>query len=307
MTTSALYGRLVDDAGLFPPEQLDMAAAVARHRADAADGDPVLSHRFLCPAGRLPELSAALAEDDRFRLGLISPLEWQTLVDAHRRISAEGRLRLVALEGPLPAGPDLVTAVRQAADALKNLPYGPPPGFPQHVEIPLTDGWEAALDELVTVGLAAKVRCGGVRAELFPSVAQLAAFVCACVRRGLPFKATAGLHHAVRYRDAVTGFTHHGFLNLLLAVCRAADGAAVDGVEAVLRSTDPVALAAEARAVTPALAARTRTVFTGYGSCSTREPLADLRALGLTGARPHPKTAKTAKTAKTSTDRELDA
>ncbi|POX35971.1 hypothetical protein C3486_36015 [Streptomyces sp. Ru73] len=298
MSTSALYERLVDDAGLFPPTQLEMAAAVGRHRADAAAGDPVLSHRFLCPAARLPELTAELAEADRFEVGLISPLEWGTLVDAHRRIAAEGRLRLVALEGPLPAAPDLVTGVRQAADALKNLPYGPPPGFPQHVEVPLTEGWEAALDELVAAGLAAKVRCGGVRAELFPAVGDLAAFVCACVRRGLPFKATAGLHHAVRYRDARTGFTHHGFLNLLLAACRAADGAAADGVEAVLRSTDPVALAAEARAVTPALAARTRAVFTGYGSCSTSEPLADLRALGLTGARPR---------SKTPTDRELDA
>lgn len=298
MTVSALYERLVDDAGLFPPEQLEMPAAVARHRADAAAGDPRLSHRFLCPAGRLSELSAALDNTDRFRVGLISPLEWGALVEAHRLIAADGRLRLVALEGPLPEAPDLVTAVRKAADALKNLPYGPPPGFPQHVEIPLTEGWEAALDELVTAGLAAKVRCGGVRADLFPATEHLAVFVSACVRRGLPFKATAGLHHAVRYRDARTGFTHHGFLNLLLAVCRAADGAAPDGVEAVLRSTDPVALAAEARAVTPALAARTRAVFTGYGSCSTREPLDDLRAMGLTGPDPYPNTP---------TDRELDA
>ena len=44
-----LLSALVDDAGLFPPESLPMAAALARHRADEEAGHPMLSHRFLCP------------------------------------------------------------------------------------------------------------------------------------------------------------------------------------------------------------------------------------------------------------------
>lgn len=286
MTDHPLFARLVDDAGLFPPEQLEMAAAAARHRADAGAGDPVLTHRFLCPAGRLAELSGQLCDGDRFDVGLISPLEWGTLVDAHQAVIDTPHLRLVALEGPLPDADDLATAARLAAHALTDLPYGPPRGFPRHVEVPLTDGWPEALDVLADAGLAAKVRCGGVRADLFPTVEQLAAFVHACVARGLPFKATAGLHHAVRHRDPRTGFTHHGFLNLLLAVRRAVGGGGPADIEDVLRADGRAELAAEARAVRPEDAAAARAVFVAYGSCSTSEPSADLRALGLTDPPP---------------------
>ena len=48
---TALTSALVDDAGLFPPEELDMASAIVRHRRDRAAGNPVLTHRFVCWSG----------------------------------------------------------------------------------------------------------------------------------------------------------------------------------------------------------------------------------------------------------------
>jgi hypothetical protein len=55
-----LSDRIVD-AGLFPPEALDMASALARHRNDQAISNPVLSQRFVCPAGT-NEVEHILAE-----------------------------------------------------------------------------------------------------------------------------------------------------------------------------------------------------------------------------------------------------
>ncbi len=284
MTTATsvppLFTELVDDAGLFPPEALTMAAASTRHRRDKAAGHPVLTHRFLCMSEELPALLAAVGPEDRFRLGLITPLDTEAVYRALARIADDPRIELALVEGPLPDGPDPVAAARRAVSVLGALPEG----VPGHVEVPLTGDQPsvpAVFRVLAEGGRAAKVRCGGLRPELFPSCERLGAFVHACVTGGVPFKATAGLHHAVRHHDERTGFTHHGFLNLLLAVCRLVDGGTEDATVAALSSTDTTALVAEARQVSPATASTARNLFVSYGSCSTSEPIEDLRALGL--------------------------
>ena len=94
----------------------------------------------------------------------------------------------------------------------------------------------------------------------------------------MPVKATAGLHRPVRHRDDATGFVHHGFLNILLAVGRRLVGGDEDDLVAVLESTDEASLVAEARA---ADAAAIRRVFLSYGSCDTAEPITELERLGL--------------------------
>ncbi|MGH4001137.1 MAG: hypothetical protein ACRDTJ_27175, partial [Pseudonocardiaceae bacterium] len=95
---------------------------------------------------------------------------------------------------------------------------------------------------------------------------------------GQPFKATAGLHHAVRYHDDRTGLTHHGLLNMLVGTARAVSGA---NVHEALSCTDAEALAAEAGALSEDCARVVRNVFACYGSMSLAGPVADLIRLGL--------------------------
>ncbi len=266
----ALFASLVDDAGLFPPEELTMADALARYRRDRSTGHPVLSGRFLCPSAAVPTLVANLADDDQVRVGLIVPLSSAAVRDAITTIDAEPRLELASVEG-VPA-----TTVADAITALRGLTV------PRYVELP-TRVPVGDLDLLAEAGVGAKFRCGGQKAELFPSAEDLAGFIVACVERGVPMKATAGLHHAVRYRDPVTGFTHHGFLNLILAVCRAESGGDATGVVDVLVSEDAGMLAAVASEVPANLAGAARAALVCYGSCSTSEPIEDLEILGLLG------------------------
>jgi hypothetical protein len=275
---SALFAALVDDAGLFPPEQLPMPMAVARHRADARAGHPVLTHRFLCPASRLAELRAALAPGESWRLGLVADTGLDGVPGALEEIAADPRLRLETIEVRLPAAPDPGAAADQVAAAARQAPGG----AAVYVELPLsTQDWNAAVRQLARRGMNAKIRCGGKAPELFPTDGQLTGFLTAVVAAQVPFKATAGLHHAVRYTDHVTGFDHHGFLNLALAMCRSVEAAGQEGVRAVLRQTDGQVLAAQARAVSQPTAARARSLLVAYGSCSTSEPVEDLAALGL--------------------------
>jgi hypothetical protein len=276
--SSVLFDGLVDDAGLFPPERLPMDDAVRRHRADETTGNPVLTQRFLCPVSTLGELRARLQPDERWRIGLIVDVGPGELAAALRTVDADDRLTLETIELRLPD----VNNPRSAVQQVTALASATTSGAVVHVELsPIVPGWEDAVDAVVDAGLSAKIRCGGLEAAAFPSPEQLASFLIAAVRRGVAFKATAGLHHAVRYRDPETGFTHHGFLNLVLATCAAVDGAGVDEVAEVLLVDDGVALAQRARAVPPRTAAHARSLFQAYGSCSTSEPVEDLTALGL--------------------------
>jgi hypothetical protein len=281
MTAPAvLLDRLVDDAGLFPPTALPMDRAVARHRADAAAGEAMHTHRFLVPASRVGELRELLRADEVFELGLIADRGAAGLASACAEIAADPRLRPALVEVPLAAfGEDEASALEAASAELKDVPAE----VPLYAEPVVQARPEPLLTALAGHAgdrpLGAKLRCGGVRADLFPSTEQVAAFITACVAAGVPFKATAGLHRAVRHTSAETGFAHHGYLNLLLATVTAARGGDQDAVRSVLETEDADELAALARRTTGAEAAAARRVLVSYGSCSTAAPVREAELL----------------------------
>ncbi|HEY9378430.1 MAG TPA: hypothetical protein VIQ02_15230, partial [Jiangellaceae bacterium] len=129
-------------------------------------------------------------------------------------------------------------------------------------------------------GYRAKLRTGGTTADAYPSAAEVAEFVLACLDLGIPFKCTAGLHRAVRH-TAAGGSEQHGFLNILAAVATCLDGGDAPATVGVLDDRDSAALAARIRNLDDRRAASVRRWFTSFGSCSVHEPLEDLIALDL--------------------------
>jgi hypothetical protein len=263
-----VFDRLIDDAGLFPPARKPMARAVADHRAARAGAHAWMLGRFLCPVSRLAELARAGPDAD-WRLGAIADgADWRA--DLGRVAAYDGPGTVDAIELRLPG--ELAAAPRDI-DLFVEVPTGDAPALTTELE-------RLAADQRA----GAKIRCGGLSSDAFPSDEAVARFIAECVRLALPFKATAGLHHPFRTRDEQIGVLQHGFVNLLAAtaLADAADGAAIIG------ETDPGAFELSAaglrwrdhRAGADALA-RARTLFTAYGSCSFEEPVADLLAYGV--------------------------
>jgi hypothetical protein len=264
-----LFDGLFDDAALFPPGDAPMAAAVPAHRELHARLGGLVGP-FVVPAARLDELTAHLGDGDPFGVSVIAAAA--DLPAAVDRVTTDPRLVLTAVEVPAVADAAAARRVVHVLDAVL------PADVPAAVELPRTAARDEVLDVLAGTRHRAKLRTGGLRAELFPSAEELAGTLAACAARGVAVKCTAGLHHAVRHTDPATGFDHHGFLNVLLAVDAIAAGApAVDW----LRADDGTALAAALRSWTPDRSTRARAAFTSFGTCSVLEPVDDLVGLGL--------------------------
>lgn len=172
----ALLRRLVDHAPLFPPASLSLDDALAEDRRAQESSYSFALARFVCPASRVAELPA---RDRALSVVLDSPIEPNPSIEAIE----------------VPPGLALADVPNLASEV--------------YVELALDGDLEQRLDEVAELGFRAKVRCGGAQT---PSVEELARFLRACRARGVAFKATAGLHHAVR------SGAEHGFLNLLAAV-----------------------------------------------------------------------------------------
>jgi len=261
-----LFTALVDDAAVYPPGSAPLDEAIKAHRR----------HRVAWYAD--------------FVGPLLVPASVVDAVDADIEIGAVADGRIDGLRPTLDRARQVEYAVAKRgedpqpglADFLALL--GERPGLTGFAEVPLTWGLLGALDTIARaresgLPVAPKFRTGGLAAELFPTPIELAAVICACRDRGLPFKLTAGLHHAIRHTDPETGFVHHGFLNVLVGAAQAEADAEVADVAATLAGTDPVPLIEATRR----MLTQHRPLWIGFGSCSVTEPLDDLSRLGLLG------------------------
>jgi hypothetical protein len=262
----ALLGRLMDDAAQYPPAELPLAQALAAHRELRAGPRAPFVGRFLVPAARVAELLGSIRPGETWELGVIG--EPMAVAQALSLAEAAPGVAVTACEVP----------------ALAGLPDGAPAFVEPPREALGRPGLDALLDELATArgggrAVGAKLRCGGAAAAAFPTRDEVAGFIAGCVARGLPFKATAGLHQPLPHRDPVTGAEHHGFLGLWAATAAAGRGAGRPELVAILASSDPL----EAGGVSFDQLGVARALFTGFGTCSVGEPLDGLEQLGLIG------------------------
>jgi hypothetical protein len=271
---------LIDDAAVFPPGDVPLREALTAYlgRRDAWWADLVGS--FVVRDTALPEVDQEVPVSVVLTggAGAIGGVLGYAAKTGKQVVGLE-----IALRDPddLPGNARRVNAAVEAARGEGALSDG----APVYVELPQADAgptWLAAADVVAEGEHRLKFRTGGLEPDQFPSPQALAGWIDAALDRETPFKCTAGLHHAIAHRDQVTGFPHHGFLNVLLATRQAFDGASVDDVAALLTDHYPNDLVALARSSNQSgELTGARRWFTSFGSCSVSEPLEDLLGLGL--------------------------
>lgn len=308
----ALTKGLIDYAGLFPPAKLDMAPAVENFARYLRSAEAPMLGRFVCPAARLGEVTRAgqmlmpgtfatsgypemAGDGEPWRISAIVPHDSATpLAESlehirefnHRHEDESQGLAIVdAIETPLKQVSD--------ADALLD---AVPEQLAIAMEIPVAqnDDIRGYIAALAGTGAAAKIRCGGITADAMLPAGPIVSFMQACRTAGVPFKCTAGLHHALpgqyrlTYEDNPPMGPMQGFVNTFVAAiligAKAIDEdtalelmAETNGSNFVLSDqhigwkehTVPVATAVEQR----------NRFALSYGSCSFDEPTQELAEL----------------------------
>jgi len=269
MSGVTIFDGILDDAAVFPPGLKPLAQAIADHPKHRASAYGDLVGPLVLAAPALAGLGAHVGADVEgpLDLAVTAPGGPAQLPDALAR-AADLPVRLAGFEVAVPAElsvPEFFAALGSAG------------AVPVYVEVPRDSRRAEVIAACAATGRAAKFRTGGVEAGLYPDEAELAGAIAAVVAAGVPFKATAGLHHALRNTDPATGFEQHGFLNVLVATAAARDGARPDQLAALLADRDGERVARRVSETDPGV----RESFRSFGTCSIVEPVRELVDLGL--------------------------
>jgi hypothetical protein len=299
-SVKALLSSVVDYAGLFPPAKLDMAEAMANYTRDQMSPYRWMLGRFVVPASRLNELEELLPtfpiEEGKIRQWSLSVVVSGDLESEIDRIRSRSVLTGDALPNKNPI----------AITALEFPPLAPaeiervfpllPAGVESFFEIPLDKDLEAYLSVLQQIGASAKIRTGGITVDAFPSVTQLCQCIYAFAQAGVPFKATAGLHHPLPGNHHLTSQSDspstvmHGFLNLVILAAlvywhKVTPEEALEilkelSINEFQFKEDAISWSNYQLNILEIEEARQR-FFRSFGSCSFQEPIDDLKHLKL--------------------------
>ena len=255
----------------------DAVAEYAQHRTAT---DRWALARFVVPLTRWNELRSSIDgvhnDGEPWPVSLVAgPTDFDRIADTRQ----ESRLSVQAVECKVSAADDVSTAGRIIAL-----------GMELFVEPAQLSAFDDIAPHIARVGAYAKIRTGGVTPDAFPSPQQVLNFVLSCKEAGIRFKATAGLHHAVRgeyrltYEPAAPTGEMFGFLNVVVAAALVWHNRSRASALAVLEersmdeftfTDDGIAWRDERFSLAELDDVRSR-FFAGFGSCSFREPMAEI-------------------------------
>ncbi len=310
----ALLSGLIDYAGLFPPARLPMEQAIEEYAERRSGEHAWMLGRFVVPAARLEEFAcsvgnlfppAGAASPARGTAWPAEPASagrdsrpagpWPLTVLVGADISSDLRAMESFAGRAIRAAIDALEARAATAAEVDAICSAAGTDRDLYIEIPAAEDPGTLVRAIARRRARAKVRTGGVTVEAFPSSSHLARFMAACLANGVPFKATAGLHHPVTgtyrltYEPDSASARMFGFLNLFLAAAAGGIGLAGEQVIALLDDFSPSAFRfddagawwRDVRIPVAAIEAARGSAALSFGSCSFGEPVSDLVRLGL--------------------------
>lgn len=314
---------IIDYAGLFPPADLSLDTSIQKYSQYRKNDDAWMLSRYIIPASRLAELNPykknLFAEGEPFAFSVLGKgtetvseyYEYlQALADQIEQFHEEhgDRVTTDILEIKLPREvvfandadllADVYSKTVEQLDRSNNLPSQ------VFFEGFFEENWKKDIglmletmqnfnqaSEAQTVHQAGfKLRCGGVKAHMFPSVEEVAFALNTARQCNVAMKGTAGLHHPIRHYDDSVQTKMHGFFNVFGgAMLSYAHDLTDDELAAIVREEDPEHFSftdegfhwKDLTVSTHELSELREVALISFGSCSFDEPREDLQKLEL--------------------------
>lgn len=314
---------IIDYAGLFPPADLSLDTSIQNYSKYRKSEESWMLSRFIIPASRLQELEpyrkTLFQEGEAFSFSVLGK-GTETVSDFKEHLKQlvaqlevfhgmhGDRVTTDMLEIKLPKEAVfandtelLIEIYNETAKVLDQSPLTPNYVF---FEGYFEENWKKdirlALEAMRSHNknfdgnniqeMAFKLRCGGVKADMFPSVEEIAFTLNTARENNIALKGTAGLHHPVRhYADSVQT-KMHGFFNVFGGAMLAyAHDLTEEELIEVLREEDPEHFIFKEdyfqwkkyRVSNDEMKWLRKTALISFGSCSFDEPREDLRKLEL--------------------------
>jgi len=290
-----LLRNAIDYAGLFPPAKLGIHAAVENYAAYIASEHSWMLGRFIVPIDRLDEFEQAARNTLPGPSGnpwhitvlggpdLVRDLTMVQKFNSNHSAPASGQATIDTIELKANKPEEILANGKLAGEAIL------------YFEIPAGSDPALTVPAIAKVNARAKIRTGGVSEDAFPSAAEIVRFMVLCSAAGVPYKATAGLHHAIKGRYRLTyepnsqSATMFGFLNLFITGALVASGLGEDDAVRALEASaadefhiDDEGISWRGHHISMHDLTRARNCnITSFGSCSFLEPVEELKELGL--------------------------
>lgn len=287
-----LLSEVVDYAGLFPPANLSMAAAVQNYAYYLKSEHSWMLGRFIVPANLLDDFAGHAKgfwsnTSKDAKMWRVSVLASEDLTSTLSQIDAFNQ------NHSGKAVIDTLEVRSKSAKQIKETKLSSQ--VTTYFEIPLDSQLPEQISALALTRNRAKIRTGGVTQEAFPPIDELVKFLRVCTAANVAFKATAGLHHPLRVikplsyeLDAPNG-TMHGFLNLFLSAALLRQNLNNSSVHKLMADGNADNFKFDDEKATwngnqielsQLKLVRERNAIS-FGSCSFVEPVEDLQQLGL--------------------------
>jgi len=285
-----LLTEIIDYAGLFPPSQVPMAAAVKNYADYLKSEKAWMLGRFIVPVNRLDEFSDEAEKyftgKNRWRLSVLADNDLPSTLKKVAQFNSKYEVHAVIDTLEIK-----VTEAREITEAHKLLPAE----ISAYFEIPVSDFLSNFITALAITRQRAKIRTGGITTDAFPSTDAIIKFMRVCIAANVPFKATAGLHHPLRCTRPLTYETNspvgtmHGFFNLFLSACLLRQDLNNSSVHRLMNETDAAKFEftedgirwADQHISLKTIALTREKNAVSFGSCSFLEPIEDLVSLNI--------------------------